>query len=281
MNSMGGVIAKELIAKAGYVEQASIYGFDVFMGMFLYSLVAVVVIYFFTKGYKLTGKNITIEKPEDFTREQRINLYLILAMVVVVLAPSIAGLILPNSPAIKLLQAKIDIGFVALLAAVAAFILKLGDEKQVLNKVPWGTIIMICGVGILIEIAVRVGTVKLLASWVGTNIPAYLLPVAMAAISGAMSLFSSTLGVVLPTIYPLVPEIALTSGVSPAILFTAIVVGGVSTGMCPFSSGGSLTLASCPNDEAQKELFPYLMFVLPPIMLAISVILIYVLQLFI
>ncbi|TCL38859.1 di/tricarboxylate transporter [Anaerospora hongkongensis] len=279
ITSVSGVIVRELIIKAGYAEQAASYGMTVFVITLFLSFAQLFGIYLFTRR-KLEVSSETIEKPEPFTREQKINLYLIIAVMVAVLAPSIAGLIVGKTPFVKLLQSKIDIGMVAILASVVAFLFKIGDEKEVLKKVPWDLIILLCGVGILIDIAVKAGTLKILESWIGSNVPGYLLAVCLVVVSGIFSVFSSTLGVVLPTLYPMVPALASASGVSPVILFEAVLIGSLATGMAPFSTGGSLTLAGCPNDAARKELFPKLLFVLPPVQLLIVSILVWLFSIF-
>lgn len=53
---------------------------------------------------------------------------------------------------------------------------------------------MICGVGMLISVAIKAGTIKILAGWVGANIPVYLVAIVLSVIAGIMSFFSSTLG---------------------------------------------------------------------------------------
>ena len=73
---------------------------------------------------------------------------------------------------------------------------------------------MICGVGMLISVAIKAGTIKIMAAWIGANIPWALVPVAMCVVGAIMSLFSSTLGVVTPALFPLVPALAASSGIN-------------------------------------------------------------------
>ena len=114
---------------------------------------------------------------------------------------------------------------------------------------PWGTLIMICGVGMLISVAIKAGTVKLIAGFVTDTIPAPVVPIVMAAIGGFMSFFSSTMGVVTPALFPLVPNLAEASGIDAAVLFSAIVIGAQATAISPFSSGGSLVLSTVSEEE--------------------------------
>lgn len=79
-----------------------------------------------------------------------------------------------------------------------------------------------------------------------------------------MSFFSSTLGVVCPALYPLVPTLAEATGLNPLVLFACIVIGAQSSAISPFSSGGSLVLGSCSTEEERNEMFPKLLFVAVP-----------------
>ena len=179
----------------------------------------------------------------------------------------------PANKAITFINSKMDIGLVASVFAVIALLLKLGDEKKVVALIPWGTLIMICGVGMLISVAIQAGTIDLLASWIGTSLPAYLVPFAMCVVAAIMSLFSSTLGVVTPALFPLVPALATSMNFDPMLLFICIVVGAQASAISPFSSGGSLILGACSSDEARTELFPQLLFRAVPVGFAAALLL--------
>ena len=126
---------------------------------------------------------------------------------------------------------------------------------------------MICGVGMLISVAIKAGTIKILAGWVGANIPVYLVAIVLSVIAGIMSFFSSTLGVVCPALFPIVPALAETTSLPSMVLFTCIVIGAQATSISPFSSGGSLYLGACNDEEEQQKLFLNLMFKAVPICL--------------
>ena len=49
------------------------------------------------------------------------------------------------------------------------------------------------------------------------------------------------------------------------ILFTAIVIGAQSSAISPFSSGGSLVLGSCSEEEERETMFSRLLFIAVPI----------------
>ncbi|MCG1013167.1 SLC13 family permease [Tepidanaerobacter sp. GT38] len=269
MTSASGIIFKGLVEKAGYTENVYSYTTPIFVATMIIPIVVITVFVFFSKSGRTSRTDLDIAKPEPFNNEQRITMFLIIAMILIVLAAPIAKLLLPNNETIALINSKIDIGLIAIVFSAIALLLRLGNEKKVVANVPWNTLIMICGVGMLISVAVKAGTVDLLAGWVGTNVPSTLVPIVMCIIGGIMSLFSSTLGVVAPTLFPTVPSISAATGINPVVLFVAIIVGAQATSISPFSSGGSLVLGSV-NEREKDEMFRKLLFNGAPIALLAS-----------
>ena len=117
----------------------------------------------------------------------------------------------------------------------------------------------------LIAVAVEAGTIEALSTWIGSNVPAPLVPIAFSIVGAIMSFFSSTTGVVAPALVPLIPGIAASAGINPVALFACTVLGAQSSAISPFSSGGSLILGSYGNDEERNQLFNRLLFVAVPI----------------
>lgn len=204
------------------------------------------------------------EKPEPFTREQKINLMLMVAMIITVLIFPILHIIFPGVEWIQFVNSKVDVGLAGILFSVIALFFHLAPQKEIIAKVPWNTIIMICGVGMLINVAIKAGTLDLLAAWAGSSLPPWFVPIAFSIIGAMMSFFSSTLGVVCPALYPLVPSLAAASGISPIVLFACIVIGAQSSAISPFSSGGSLIMGSCSGEEERNTMFSRLLFLAVP-----------------
>ena len=94
--------------------------------------------------------------------------------------------------------------------------------------------------------------------------PTALVPIAFSIVAAFMSFFSSTTGVVAPALFPLIPALAASTGLNPAALFACTVLGAQSSAISPFSSGGSLILGSCGNEEDRNALFNRLLFVAVP-----------------
>ena len=117
----------------------------------------------------------------------------------------------------------------------------------------------------LIAVAVKAGTIDALSAWIGSNVPVALVPIAFSLVAAFMSFFSSTTGVVAPALFPLIPALAVSTGLNPAVLFACTVLGAQSSAISPFSSGGSLILGSCGNEEERNDLFNRLLFVAVPV----------------
>lgn len=264
MTSGSGIIFRGLMDEAGFAEVSFHYTAVVFVSSVIFSLLLIAGFRYLPKSNKNIGKDLHFEKPEPFTKQQRTNLYLIIAMIALVLIFPILHIIIPGSELITAINSKIDVGLVAIVFSVIALMLKLAPQNEVIAKVPWNTIIMICGVGMLIGVAIKAGTIDLLASWAGANLPIWLIPIAFSLIGAVMSFFSSTLGVVCPALFPLVPALAAGTGVNPMLLFTCIIIGAQSSAISPFSSGGSLVLGSCSSEEERNKMFPRLLFLAVP-----------------
>lgn len=236
----------------------------VFALAIVFSLLLITVFRFAIKQNRNIGKGITFQKPEAYTDKQKKTLKLILIMMAVVLVFPLLKMFMPGVKFISNIAGKIDVGLVAVIFAVIALLMDLAPQKEIIAKVPWNTIIMIAGAGMLIAVAVEAGTIKMLSNWIGANVPPALIPIAFSIVAAFMSFFSSTTGVVTPALFPLIPALAATAGINPAVLFTCTVLGAQSSAISPFSSGGSLILGGCNNEEQRNQLFNRLMFVAVP-----------------
>lgn len=271
MISPGGVVFIGLMNQAGYEAVSYGFEFQIFLASFVVPIVVLSLLILFNTRKKGNADVVEISLPEAFNAVQKKTLALVVSMIVVVLVFPILHIIFPQVGLIKTLDKAIDVGLVAVVFAVLALLMNLGDEKEVIKKVPWGTLIMICGVGMLISVAIKAGTVKLIAGFVTDTIPAPVVPIVMAAIGGFMSFFSSTMGVVTPALFPLVPNLAEASGIDAAVLFSAIVIGAQATAISPFSSGGSLVLSTV-SEEERVDMFGKLIFRGVPICLGAAII---------
>lgn len=148
-----------------------------------------------------------------------------------------------------------DVGFLALTGALVASCLNLGDLGTVLRKhVPWKILIMVSGISILMGVADACGLIEILSSAVNDNVPVQLIPAAVVIIAGLMSLFSSAISVVIPTLFPMVPVLAASSRLTPGLLYSCIVLVASLTGCSPFSTGGAIVVSSAPEEKGYEKL---------------------------
>ena len=237
----------------------------IFIFSVVFSLILVTIFRFGFKENRNIGKGVTFKKPEAFTKDQKLTLSLMMIMMVVVLIFPLLPVLMPGNAAIKYVSSKVDVGLVAIIFAVIALLLKLAPQKEAIARIPWNTIVMIAGAGMLIAVAVEAGTIEALSTWIGSNVPKPLVPIAFSIVGAIMSFFSSTTGVVAPALFPLIPNLAASAGLSASALFACTVIGAQSSAISPFSSGGSLILGSTPHEEDRNTLFNRLLMVAVPI----------------
>lgn len=236
----------------------------IFILAVIFSLILVSVFRFGLKSNRNIGKGVEFKKPEAFTAQQKATLSLMIIMMVVVLIFPLLSVIMPNNAGIKYISGKVDVGLVAVIFAMIALLMKLAPQKEAIARIPWNTIVMIAGAGMLIAVAVKAGTIEQLSTWIGSNVPAPLVPLAFSIVAAIMSFFSSTTGVVAPALFPLIPNLAAAAGLSAPALFACTVLGAQSSAISPFSSGGSLILGSTPKEEDRNTLFNKLLMVAVP-----------------
>ncbi len=267
VSSQSGIIFRGLMVNAGIPEnEAFLNAAGIFVSTLVIPLLVISALVFLTgHGKAMKATAFVATEPAPLNREQKTTLWLTLTMMAIVLAAPITQILFPDNATLSFINSKMDIGLIASLFSVIALLLKLGDERKAMASVPWATLIMICGVGMLISVAIKAGTIDVLASWMSNSIPPILVPIVFGIVAAFMSLFSSTLGVVTPALFPMVPPIASALGLDPMILFVAIVVGAQATSISPFSSGGSLILGSCTTEQSRATLFPQLLFRAAPL----------------
>lgn len=273
MISPGGVVFIGLMNQAGYEAVSYMNEITIFLASFIIPLIVLSLMIFL--GCRQRGDRglleVSIQKPSAFNSIQKKTLSLICCMIVAVLIVPLLKSIIPDVHILKVLNGYVDVGLMAIVFAVIGLLLKLGNEKDIIKQVPWGTLLMICGVGMLIAVAIKAGTIKMIASWVTGSVPAPVVPIMMGLVGGFMSFFSSTMGVVTPALFPLVPVLSQNTGIGADVLFSTIVIGAQATAISPFSSGGSLML-SAVNESEREQMFKDLLMKGVPICYAASIV---------
>ena len=78
----------------------------------------------------------------------------------------------------------------------------------------------------------------------------------IALVTGAVSVYSSTSGVVLPAFLPTVPGLVERLGADPLEIASAMNVGGHLVDLSPLSTIGALCIAALPNEADAEAVQP-------------------------
>lgn len=250
-----GIIFMSLLDEVGYGEKSTSMCLVAFIVASVYFLLICTGYMAISKTFKKFKEvKAEIEKPEPFTRAQKQTMVLIAILLIFALGAPVLKT-LTGLPFFATLNSRIHIGLLACVLTIVGLLLKVSDQKKVFGGIPWNTIIMLCGVGMVVNLAVQAGTVQVVGEWIGANLPKVLVPAVASALASFMSFFASAGSVVCPALFPIIPSITAATGLTDALLITAIVVGAQSTAISPFSTCGSSILASCTKDEDRNYLF--------------------------
>jgi hypothetical protein len=152
---------------------------------------------------------------------------------------------------------KVNVGFAAFTMSGILFLFKAADQTKSIQNVPWYSILLICGTAVLISVISTLGGVDLLTTFLSSLMNKQTAVPILAILSGVMSIFSSAVGVVMPTLIPTTVSLATDLGnvVTPTILTITIAVASHIVTMSPFSTMGALAMASAPENSDKKKLF--------------------------
>ncbi|HDY7639925.1 TPA: hypothetical protein RQK07_004308 [Vibrio vulnificus] len=249
--SLGGRVTEQLIISTGLVDSSFKITFHVFYNMAIIHIGLFVICYFLFKGYKVSS--IENHEHQELNKNQKQTVGLIFSVFALVIIPSLFYSLFPEVKELKTVSKIMEPTLLSFIGICIATLLNLSDHNKVLKNIPWNIIFMICGLGMLISLSARVGVIDQIAIWIKETASTTLLPYLVAGSSAFMSLFSSSMGVVMPTMFPIVPKIAAVG--SEGLLFSLIVIFATLTGYSPVSSGGALVLAGVTDEEERRALF--------------------------
>lgn len=215
------------------------------------------------KGYQLKEPLNTIDGStlEKFNSKQTIALLAIVMMLVLIIFVGV------------------NIGIAGFVVAAVLLMLHVAEDAACIKAMPWGTIVMVLGVGALLSIVNKMGGIDLMNDALSSIMTrATAIPI-MGVSAGLLSLVSSALGVVYPTMMPMSLSIAEQVGnVNPVALMAAVAAGGSISGVSPMSTGGALILAALAGakkgftKEEESKAFMQLLIAAAASLLALVVI---------
>jgi len=213
-------------------------------------------LYILFKGYRITQS--IINKPEPFSSRQRLNLVVIMLVAATAILLPLLHAFFPSNSALTGL-AGLDITAISFLGIILCLLLRLAPETDVIRHVPWQTLLLISGMGTLIRLATDTLALETLSGWIAANTRSQTIPYLLSLTSSAMSFFSSTLGVVVPTLSPLAAVASGAYDISPGLLFSVITFPAFFTGFSPFSTAGAIAVSSVADEKERQKLFSSLL----------------------
>lgn len=193
--------------------------------------------FIFYKGWKRTDVQLKMAELPKFNKQQWMCIASIVLMIVLVVFLNVST------------------ALACLFLGVALLLLGVGTEKEALRTMPWGTMLLVGGVGLLMVVVDAMGGIQLLSDLLASIMSPRTAAGIMGTTAGMMSWFSSSFGVVMPTLMPTVPGILenLGTNMSGAPILAAITFGASIAGVSPFSSGGSMCLSAMSVDKRFDE----------------------------
>ncbi len=209
---------------------------------------------------KQRGEKIDIDefapKPEPFDRHQLLTLAMVFVLILMVVLPGLG----PVKPFLKanawFANMISNVGTVAFVLSCVLMLAGSGDSKKAIKVMPWGVIMMVCGVTVLIEVMDKSGGLNALVKMIGAVSGPVTVNAWLGLITGVISAYSSSSGVVMPMFLPMVPGlIKEIGGGDPVAIISSINIGAHLVDTSPLSTLGALCIACAGDHEDKAKLF--------------------------
>ncbi len=237
-----GIIANGAMAKAGLVGHEARVWFANFAAHVVVACVAYVWLSRRVPRLDNDAAASAVVHVAPFSSQQRLTL--------VVIAAWIAGVVAGG----------FSLGLSAFAAAAILLVAQAADEARAVRGVPWGIIMMVCGVSVLIAVLEKTGGMDLFTTLLARLASPASINGVIAFVTGAISTYSSTSGVVLPAFLPTIPGLVeRLGGGNPLAIALSINVGSSLVDVSPLSTIGALAVAAMSDAEQSRVLFRQLM----------------------
>ena len=236
-----GIIANGLMTKIGlegaqwnnYISLLIAQTFVGFAGYFLFGGVRLLAASNAGSAVQRMGDHVV-----PFTWQQKLTLVVIAALILSVLA------------------FRLDITIGAFTGVAVLSLARAADEKEALKAIPWSVVLMVCGVTVLIGVAEKAGGMALLTSMLSSLSTQQSITGVIALVTGVISVYSSSSGVVLPAFLPTIPGLIEKLGGGDAMaIASSINVGAHLVDVSPLSTLGALCIANAAADVDRRKLF--------------------------
>jgi di/tricarboxylate transporter len=159
-------------------------------------------------------------------------------------------LVIIGSVLVAVLFFSANIGMAAFAGAVILATLRVADHDQAIRRMPWTPILMVSGVSVLVALLEKTRGLDLFTDLLSRIATTGTLTGVIAFVTGVISVYSSTSGVVLPAFLPTVPGLIARLGGDAYSVASSMNVGAHLVDMSPLSTTGAMCLAGI-SDPAQ------------------------------
>jgi di/tricarboxylate transporter len=193
-------------------------------------------------GWRLFSKDradaaVPSETPEPFATRHWMTLGVVAALV--------AGVLL----------LRIHVGMAAFACAVALSVMRAADDGEAIKCMPWGTIVLVSGMTVLVALLEKTSGMDLFTGFITRWATQETIAPLIAFVTGGISVYSSTSGVVLPAFLPTIPGLIEKLGGDAARIASSMNIGSHLVDVSPLSTIGALCVASAGNGEESRALF--------------------------
>jgi di/tricarboxylate transporter len=137
-----------------------------------------------------------------------------------------------------------NIGMAAFAGAVVLAAVRVADHEQAIRRMPWVPILMVSGVSVLVALLEKTGGLDLFTDLLARFATPATLTGMIAFLTGIISVYSSTSGVVLPAFLPTVPGLIERLGGDPFSVASSMNIGAHLVDMSPLSTTGAVCIAA-------------------------------------
>ena len=236
-----GIISASLVGKLGLTDV----GMILWLNMLITHVAVSILAYFLFGGISLlrtkdTGRRESLKsiQVEPFDRSQILTIIGIFVLIV--------GAVF----------FKMDIGMAGFMIGALLSLFRCVDEGKAIKNMPWGTILMVTGVTVMVQLMSTVGGMSLFAALIAKMSTPYTVTLVAGFWSGLVSAYASTTGVILPAFLPMAkPLLDQVGGTDLMALLSSIIVCGFVTDLSPLSTTGAVFIANAPANADKTKLF--------------------------
>jgi Na+/H+ antiporter NhaD/arsenite permease-like protein len=150
----------------------------------------------------------------------------------------------------------IPISIGAFVIAAVLLFFEMMDGEEVIKQLPWDAIMLVTGISVLIGVLEKAGGMDLATTLIASYSSPDIINGMLAFITGVLSAYSSSSGVVMPAFIPLIPGIIEKMGQGDIYeMLVAVAVGSHMVDVSPLSTLGALCIACVANHDERAKVF--------------------------